>query len=175
MKVAGNLLVDAQGQPIRLLGVDLSGAEYACIDDLGIFAGPTDGQTVAAMASWDINAVRLPLNEDCWLGINGAPTRYSGARYRAAIRQFVTRLNQAGFYVILDLHWNAPGTVKATGQQPMADLDHAPAFWSSVARDFVATRPLSSTFTTSRTTSAGSAGETVASFRKAGARRACRP
>ena len=137
VKVAGNMLVDAQGQQIRLLGVDFSGAEYSCIDDLGIFAAPANSQTVAAMASWDINAVRLPLNEDCWLGINGAPARYSGARYRTAIHQFVTRLNKAGFYVILDLHWNAPGRVKATRQQPMADLDHAPAFWSSVARVFV--------------------------------------
>ena len=138
VKVAGNLLVDARGQPLRLLGVDRSGAEYACIEGLGIFAGPTDQRAIAAMASWNINTVRLPLNEDCWLGINGAPPRFSGAPYRAAILAYVARLHQAGFYVILDLHWNAPGTVKATGQQPMADADHAPAFWSSVARAFVA-------------------------------------
>jgi endoglucanase len=135
---SGNRLVDSHGRPIRLLGVDFSGAEYACIKGLGIFAGPTNEHAVAVMASWDINAVRLPLNEDCWLGINGAPARYSGARYRTAIREYVTRLNQAGLYVILDLHWNAPGRAQATGQQPMADLDHAPAFWSSVARAFAA-------------------------------------
>lgn len=137
VRVAGNALVDAQGQPIRLLGVNLSGAEYSCIEDLGIFAGPTDQQAIVAITSWHVTAVRLPLNEDCWLGINGAPPRYSGARYQAAIRRFVVRLNQAGLYVILDLHWNAPGTARATGQQPMADLDHAPAFWSSVAHVFV--------------------------------------
>jgi hypothetical protein len=61
------------------------------------FAGPTDKHAVAAMASWDITAVRLPLNEDCWLGINGAPARYSGARYRAAIRRYVIRLNHARY------------------------------------------------------------------------------
>jgi hypothetical protein len=136
VKVENNTLVDAGGQPVRLLGVNVSGAEYSCIEGLGIFAGPTDRHAIAAMVSWYINAVRLPLNEDCWLGINGAPARYSGARYRAAIRQYVMRLNKAGLYVLLDLHWNAPGTVQATGQQPMADLDHAPAFWSSVARAF---------------------------------------
>jgi hypothetical protein len=52
------------------------------------------------------------------------------------IRGYVARLNHAGLYVILDLHWNAPGRTQATRQQPMADLDHAPAFWSSVARVF---------------------------------------
>ena len=80
--------------------------------------------------------MRLPLNEDCWLGINGAPAEYSAARYHEAVRNYVIRLREAGLYVILDLHWSAPGARLATGQQPMADLDHAPAFWSSVARTF---------------------------------------
>jgi aryl-phospho-beta-D-glucosidase BglC (GH1 family) len=90
------------------------------------------------MTSWRINAVRLPLNEDCWLGINGAPIGYSSARYRAAIHAYVDRLHMAGLYVILDLHWSAPGKTQASGQQPMADLDHAPTFWSSVAQSFKA-------------------------------------
>jgi endoglucanase len=136
VRVDENRLVDAHGRPIRLLGVNRSGAEYACINNLGFFAGPTDERAIAAMADWRINAVRVPLNEHCWLGINGAPARYSGARYRAAIRAYVARLHEAGLYVLLDLHWNAPGTERAGGQQPMADRDHSPAFWSSVARTF---------------------------------------
>lgn len=128
--------MDASGRPIRLLGVSLSGPEYACIRGFGIFAGPTDARAIAAMKSWRIDVVRVPLNEQCWLGINGAPARYSGARYRAAIRGYVAHLRAAGLYAILDLHWNAPGRSAATGQQPMADLDHAPAFWSSVAHEF---------------------------------------
>jgi hypothetical protein len=50
----------------------------------------------------------------------------------------VQRLNNAGLYVILDLHWNAPGTNVANGQQVMADLDHGPAFWELVAATFKA-------------------------------------
>jgi uncharacterized protein YbdZ (MbtH family) len=129
-------LVDAQGNPIRLLGVNRSGTEYSCIQGLGVFSGPTDRQAIAAMTAWTINAVRLPLNEQCWLGINGAPARYSGRPYRRAIARYVAMLHRAHLYVILDLHWNAPGRAQATGQQPMADLDHAPAFWTSVARTF---------------------------------------
>lgn len=41
-------------------------------------------------------------------------------------------LNAAGLYVILDLHWTAPGTKVADGQRPMPD-DHSGAFWASVA------------------------------------------
>lgn len=136
VRVEGNRLVNAQGQGLRLLGVDLSGPEYACVQRLGIFAGPTDKQAIADMTSWRIDSVRLPLNEDCWLGINGVPARFGGARYRTAIRSYVDDLNSAGLYVILDLHWNAAGGRLSTTQQPMADLDHAPAFWSSVASTF---------------------------------------
>ena len=138
IRVVGNELVSADGTPIRLLGVVRSGTEYACIQGSGLIDGPTDRRAVAATASWGVNVVRIPLNEDCWLGINGVPTRYSGAQYRSAIRAYVIHLHQAGLYVILDLHWNAPGKVQSTGQQPMADLDHASAFWSSVARAFKA-------------------------------------
>lgn len=136
LRVAGNRLVDGQGHTVRLLGVNRSGAEYSCVGGLGLLPGPTDNRAIAAMVAWRINAVRIPLNEDCWLGINGVPFRYRGAPYRAAIRGYVTRLHRAGLYVILDLHWNAPGTAPATGQRPMADLDHAPMFWSSVASEF---------------------------------------
>jgi endoglucanase len=138
VRVAGNRLVDARGAPIRLLGVNRSGTEYACVKNQGFFAGPAGPRAIAAMTSWQINAVRIPLNEDCWLGINGAPPRYSGARYRTAIQAYVSRLHRAHLYVILDMHWNAPGGELAAGQRPMADLSHAPAFWASVARTFKA-------------------------------------
>jgi endoglucanase len=134
--VRGNQLVNAEQQPIRLLGVNFSGAEYACIQDRGIWSAPTDQEAIEAMASWHINVVRIPLNEDCWLGINGAPAAYSGANYQQAIHEFVAALHDAGMYVILDLQWSAPGANQATSLQDMADLDHSPEFWSSVAHSF---------------------------------------
>jgi endoglucanase len=136
LQVSGHVLIDAAGKPIRLLGVDRSGTEYPCIQGWGLIDGPTSPREISVMTAWGINAVRLPLNEDCWLAINGVLRPFSGARYRAAIEGYVARLHKAGLYVILDLHWNAPGRSPATGQQPMADLDHAPAFWSSVAGAF---------------------------------------
>ena len=136
LHVAGNQLVDRHGRQIRLLGVNRSGAEYACLRGHPPLAGPAGRRAIAAMKAWRINAVRVPLNEHCWLGINGAPAGYSRAHYRAAIRHYVARLHRARLYVVLDLHWNAPGHEKAEGQRPMADADHAPAFWASVARTF---------------------------------------
>lgn len=136
VRVKGDTLVDGAGQPLRLLGVDRSGTEYACVQGWGIFDGPSDATSIAAIASWHVNAVRVPLNEDCWLGINGVNPSYAGANYQSAIAAYVTALHQAGMIAILDLHWNAPGTTLATGQQVMADADHSPAFWTSVASYF---------------------------------------
>ncbi|HVX21676.1 MAG TPA: cellulase family glycosylhydrolase [Acidimicrobiales bacterium] len=138
VSVAGNALVNGAGQPIRLLGVDRSGTEYACIQGWGIFDGPSTATSVAAMAAWHVNAVRVPLNEDCWLGINGVNPAYGGANYRSAVQDYVHLLNAAGLVAVLDLHWNAPGTTPANGQQVMADADHSPAFWTSVATAFKA-------------------------------------
>jgi hypothetical protein len=136
LHVHGNQLVNGASQPIRLLGVDRSGTEYACIQGWGIFDGPADAASVQAIAAWHTDAVRVPLNEDCWLGINGAPPAYSGANYRRAITNYVNLLNQYGLVAILDLHWNAPGMQQSTGQQPMPDEDHAVTFWQSVATHF---------------------------------------
>jgi endoglucanase len=135
LHVEGNNLVD-NGKTVRLLGVDHSGSEYSCIQGKGFFDGPVDQTSVTQMLAWHINAVRLPLNEDCWLAINGAPAQYSGSGYQTAISQYVSLLRQNGIYVILDLHWNAGGTGQATGQQEMADSDHALDFWKGVAGAF---------------------------------------
>jgi hypothetical protein len=134
--VRGSALVDASGRPLRLLGVNRSGTEYACAQGWGIFDGPNTDASIRAMTSWRIDAVRLPLNEDCWLGINGVQSRYGGPAYRRAITAYVNRLHARGLYVILDLHVAAAGRTLSTDIVPMADADHAPSFWRSVAATF---------------------------------------
>jgi hypothetical protein len=136
LHVDGNRLVDSAGQPVRLRGVDRSGTEYACAQGWGIFDGPSDSASVAAIAAWHANAVRVPLNESCWLAINGVDPAYSGDIYRRAITDYVGLLNRNGLYVILDLHWSAAGSAKALGQAPMANRDHSPEFWRQVAATF---------------------------------------
>jgi endoglucanase len=136
LHVSGDQILDAANTPVQLNGVNRSGAEYACIQGWGFFDGPTDAASIVAMHSWHIHVVRVPLNEDCWLGINLPNPAYGGTAYRQAITGFVHRLENNGMNVILDLHWSAPGTTAADGQRPMADVDHSPAFWRSVALKF---------------------------------------
>ncbi|HLG75110.1 MAG TPA: cellulase family glycosylhydrolase [Ktedonobacteraceae bacterium] len=155
LHVSGNQLLNGAGQPVRPLGVDRAGSEYMCdaSGDNTVFddgtnpnsAGQTgaaldaafNAATIPAFQSWDIQAVRLPLNEDCWLGINGYPAaQYTAATYQQTIVNYVNLLTSNNFIVILDLHWSAPGTTQSNKQLAMPDLDHAPAFWTSVANTF---------------------------------------
>jgi endoglucanase len=140
--VVGNHFVNGAGQTIRLLGVNHPSLEYGCVDGYGYSDGHMDEADAAAIAAWSANAVRVPLNEDCWLGINGQPNSSQGANppltmagYRQAVESYVAALNAHGLYAILDLHWSAPGSIVANGQQPMPD-EHSTAFWSSVAATF---------------------------------------
>jgi endoglucanase len=136
--VSGNRLVDASNAPVVLHGADVSGTEFVCAQNYT--TDPYGGSPLAsvatfqAMRAWNINVIRLPLNEDCWLDINGVEV--GGAAYQAAIEAEVTAAHAAGLFVILDLHWTAPAGHTALGQNPEPDADHSPAFWSSLASTF---------------------------------------
>ena len=136
LSVSGNRLVDGSGATTVLHGVNYSGAEYACIQGWGIFDGPSDADSVTALAAWHVHTVRIPLNEDCWLGINGVPAAYAGANYINAIVGYVNLLHAHGMYAELSLIWAAPGTNQATLQPDSPDEDHSPAMWSSLASTF---------------------------------------
>src|SRR6476620_7567386 len=105
LHVSGKRLLDSNGHVVHLRGVNRSGSEYACIQGWGIFDGPSNAASVKAIASWHVNAVRIPLNEDCWLGINGVKPEYAGARYRKAIVDYVRLLHSYGMYAELSLMW----------------------------------------------------------------------
>ena len=146
LHVSGNHLQTASGDTYRLLGVDRSGGEYACFQGKPMWDGPADQASVDAMKAWNIHAVRLPLNEECWLGTADVPAGgVSGAAYRQAVKDYADLLVANGINPILDLHWtygqySGPGAgcsdAKATCQKPMPDAQYAPDFWTQVAQTF---------------------------------------
>ncbi|MER6423702.1 cellulose binding domain-containing protein [Streptomyces sp. NPDC001137] len=147
LHVSGNKLVDTDGRNRRLLGVNRSGGEFMCVQGRGIWDGPVDDAALRAIAGWKANTVRIPLNEECWLGLSSIKPEYAGANYIAAVKDLVTRAEAHGLTPILDLHWtygqytgNSAGCsdVHATCQKPMPDMQYTPSFWSSVASTFKA-------------------------------------
>src|SRR4051812_3090573 len=149
LHVSGNQLVDADGTTRRLLGVNRSGGEFMCVQGRGIFDGPVDDAAIQAIADWKANAVRIPLNEECWLGLSDIQSQYGGAAYINAVKDLVARVEAHGMTPVVELHWtygqytgNSAGCsdVHATCQKPMPDAQYAPSFWSSVADTFKADR-----------------------------------
>ena len=133
--VNGNHFVNGAGATVRVLGVNVPSTEYACDQGWGYAGMPLTVASAEAVARWHANAVRVPLNEDCWLGLNGQPSYGTMAGYRQAMESWVSDLHAAGLYAVIDLHWTAPGAHDADGQRPMPD-DHSVAFWTSVAGAF---------------------------------------
>ncbi len=136
LHIAGNHLINARGEPIRLFGINRIAGIPCTSAHPRIFDGHYDRASVMELTKWHINTVRITMNEDCWLGINHAPAQTSGRKYREAIISYVHLLNAYGMYAIIDLHINAPGAYISADQQVMADKDHAIAYWTSVADTF---------------------------------------
>jgi hypothetical protein len=138
--VRDNQLVDAvSGQAFVPRGANWPSFGYACSPPdgqpgWGYSNGGADAAGAAAMAAWNMNAVRIPLNQDCWLGDDGLPSNPGGtaAGYREAVKGFTDALEGAGIVPILDLHWSGPDGVPARGQLAMPD-DRSDDFWRSVA------------------------------------------
>lgn len=148
IRVRGNTFIDADGRRLQLRGVNYSGFESTAIqgwsaqDPSGSQAGHPGGPKWAALKAWKANTVRFALNEASWLGYRCTDTSGvvhnpdPGGNYRASVKTQVDQAAANGLYVILDLHWSAPGTACPMLQAQMANAAHSIAFWTSVAGTF---------------------------------------
>ena len=143
IRVCGNLLVDSNGDPVQLRGVNVGGPDGVAIQGWspsnpwgGVTGTPTpDWNTIK---TWGVNAVRLTLNEASWLGLtcvdkggagktvsNGVQAQNRpgmtvkadpGGNYQATVKTSVAEATAAGLFVIIDLHLTAPGDACPTAQ-----------------------------------------------------------
>lgn len=142
--VEGNRIVDARsGREFVPRGVNWSSFEYACAQGWGystldtLVARDPYAAEAKAIARWGANTVRVPLNQDCWLGTRGAPVsdQYEERTvegYREEVHEFVTALNKEGLVVVLDLHSRKRIGQPEFGNLAMPDSESI-AFWTSVA------------------------------------------
>ncbi len=157
IRAEGKNLIDAQGRPLHLRGVNLMGFEYTAISGWS----PADPypqvveSTWRALKDWKVNAVRIPVNEISYLGgkcvsawVSPLKTQDAdpGGNYKQKLKEIVDRATKEGLYVIIDLHLTAPKdsrnavgdvtTQCAVKQNPAPDVDHSIPFWRQIAQSY---------------------------------------
>ena len=127
IKVVGTKIINSQGMPVLLRGVNAASMEWTS-DGQGHILKTID----TAIHDWHVNIIRLPLSEDRWFG--HGPEQTNGFQgYRELIHQVVEACETNRCYIILDLHWsdcNEWGT--NIGQHSMPDLNSV-LFWKDLA------------------------------------------
>lgn len=114
LKVAGNRLVDPQGQEVWLQGASVDSLQWSNTGE-DILAS-----VAAAIEQWHANVVRLPMMANRWFGKD--PGQNDGGKaYRELIAQAVQVANSRGAWLILDLH-----RFRAPDEQDLA-------FWKEAA------------------------------------------
>ncbi|MDG4766885.1 Ig-like domain-containing protein [Solwaraspora sp. WMMD406] len=123
LTVSGNQIValDDPTRPYRLRGVVRAGAEALCVAGTGIWDGPVDDASVAAMTRWRVDAVRILVDDRCWLDGAMEPSPYRGAAYRAEITGYAHRLADHGITPIIAPRGPQTGDPRS--------------FWADVARE----------------------------------------
>jgi aryl-phospho-beta-D-glucosidase BglC (GH1 family) len=126
LRVVGTRILNSQGQPMLLRGVNAASMEWSS-DGQGHIL-----QTVrTAIRDWHVNLIRLPLSQDRWFG-KGPEQEGDATSYRALVHQIVDLCATNQCYIILDLHWSdCDKWGENIGQHSMPD-ENSLAFW----RDF---------------------------------------
>jgi hypothetical protein len=127
LQVKGNQVIDSEGRPVLLRGVNAASLEWSSDGEGHIL------ETVrVAIDDWNCNIIRLPLSQDRWFG--KAPEQNDGGKaYRALVKEAVDLCSSKGCYVILDLHWSDVNEWgQNIGQHSMPDRNSI-IFWKDIA------------------------------------------
>ncbi len=123
----GNAIYDSTGALRIFHGVNRPSLEWR---PDGLAFSPAD---YALMRAWNVDLVRIPLNQDFWL--KGA--KQYDASYEATVDRNVRWALAAGLHVLLDLHWSDKGNLQIarSAQQRMPDANSV-EFWKQVAAKY---------------------------------------
>ena len=134
--VTGNKFTDLSGNVLQLQGENVAGLEILAPSMWDGFFATTPATWTSIKNAWQLNIIRLPLNEWSWR-TNASSS--GGKAYQTLVSTVVSNIVAAGMYVILDLHWAAPNGYnggKADGQPGYLNADNSVAFWTSIADTF---------------------------------------
>ncbi len=124
-----NRIESADGHGVWLRGVNVTSMEN------------TDqwphlrGLLVRAIRRWHCNFIRLPLNEDRWLG-RASGQKDHGLAYRRDVARAVRMCARHKVYISLDLRWTDRGVWGDKAAQANMPDPHAILFWRDLAAEY---------------------------------------
>lgn len=126
LHVEGSRLRNANGEAVRLQGVNVASLEWMNTGDTQMLESLR-----VAIHGWNANAIRLPLSQDRWFG-KAEGQNDDGRLYQMIVDEFVRYISENGAYVILDLHWSNAGIWgEYIGGHYMPDMNSI-EFWKGV-------------------------------------------
>ncbi len=131
LHTSGNQIVQANGHPVVLHGVDLTALLSPGTTP------PVTQEEIESIRAWGANLVRISVGEQLLLpdGCQYDPD------YGAKLAQVVRWVTDLGMVALIDLHESEPVLCLGAGDQDMADDPGSVSFWQTVAGTF-ASNPL---------------------------------
>jgi len=140
VKIVGDTFTDLFGNVLQFQGENVFGMAEHTPSMWDAFYNTTQANWVSIKNAWQMNIIRLDMNETDWNNnamSPGTTLNPGGEHYQTIIATAVANITGAGMYVILDLHWAAPTAYgPATGQPGYIDANNGPTFWTGVANAF---------------------------------------
>ena len=117
LRVVGNELQTADGDPVWLQGLNIPSLEWS------VRGEHVEESVERAIGDWGCNVIRLPVSDTFWFG-RGPGQDGDGTEYRATVASLIGACSARSVYVVLDLHgYRAPSRT-------------AVAFWRDAAVRF---------------------------------------
>lgn len=134
LSTSGNQIIDADGNPVRLAGVNWFGLESTRYTPDGLYARGYKSM-MDQMVSLGFNTIRIPFSDDAWLaGKTPQNINYAlnpelvGKSPIEVLDAIVAYAGEIGLRIVLDHHRNAAGD-GATANGLWYDSSHSEALW----------------------------------------------
>ncbi|MCL2194141.1 MAG: glycoside hydrolase family 5 protein [Treponema sp.] len=136
LKTRGNVILNANGERVRLVGVNCAGLEWDATGER------IKERVVMAFDEWKANVVRLCLSQDRWYGFAYDQKKDpDGCNYRLLIDEIIEAAAERGKYIWFDLHWSNKGKWGRYINQHCMPDNNSVTFWDNAARRY-ANHPL---------------------------------
>jgi len=131
LKTYGNIIKNADGKEVKLIGVNCAGLEWSATGD------KIKERIILAFDEWSANIIRLPISQDRWFGYGSDQENdKDGDAYKTLVDEVIGLAAKRDKYILFELHWNNKGDWgKNIGQHAITDT-YSVNFWHDASKRY---------------------------------------